>query len=312
LSDPSLRRALSRSLEKRVPKSEIDDLVQATLVDALSAADPPTDAIELKRWVYGILRNKVADHYRARSREVPLSPDVADAPAASAPTSARELLRWAEKELPAGEDAARTLEWMLEEGDGEKLENIARAERVPAPRVRQRIARLRKHFRGRWAAQVAAIIAAIATVVSIGLFVRRHLAPPPPVVLVPEPSSRPDPRAVELRRLALEKCERAEYRECLRGLDDAKRLDPSGDLAAPIQEVRRSAAEALAPKPAPTDVNELIFPHPAPSSTPSPRPMHSSMPSPRPRPTSAPTPTSAPPKATRGKSDFSSESGSQK
>jgi DNA-directed RNA polymerase specialized sigma24 family protein len=314
LSDPGLRRALSRSLEKRVPAGEIDDLVQATLLDALSAPNPPADAVELRRWVYGILHNKVADHYRARSREVPLSLDVIESPAESAPTSARDLLRWAERELPPGEDAARTLEWMLDEGDGEKLENIARAERMPAPRVRQRIARLRKHFRGRWAAQVAAIIAAVAAVVGIGLLARRYLTPVSPVVLVPEPSSRPDLRAVELRRFALEKCERAEYEECLRGLDEAKRLDPSGDRAAAIQEVRRVAAEALAPKRPPTDKDGRILPGPSPSSTPAPRlrPTPSSIPAPRPRPTSAPSPTTAPPHKATHESAFSSESAGSK
>lgn len=284
LSDPGLRRALARSLEKRVPKGEIDDLVQAALLDALAAPAPPTDATELKRWVYGILRNKVADHYRARSREVPLSDELLDAPGDGAPASARELLRWAEKELPAGEDAARTLEWMLEEGDGAKLEDIARAERIPGPRVRQRIARLRRHFRARWAAQVAAIIAVVAAVIGIGLLARRQFAPAPPVVIAPEPSVRPDPRGVELRRLALEQCERAQYENCLRGLDEAKRLDPAGDRAPSIQEIRRVAAEALA-KPAPVD-EVPITPLMVPSSTPAPRP----------RATSAPTATPLAPK----------------
>jgi hypothetical protein len=43
---------------------------------------------------------------------------------------------------------------MLREGDGEKLEHIARDARVPAPRVRKRVSRLRKLLRERWAAEL--------------------------------------------------------------------------------------------------------------------------------------------------------------
>src|SRR5262249_32012458 len=162
----------------RVPASEIEDLVQSTLLDAFAAETAPRDQTELRRWVYGILRNKVANHYRTKRREVPLGPEGELAPADSAPRSARELLPWAETELPPGEGADRTLDWLLEEADGEKLENIARAERVPATRVRQRVARLRRHFRERWAAQLAGIIATIVVGVVIVVLLRRHFAAP--------------------------------------------------------------------------------------------------------------------------------------
>jgi cytoskeletal protein RodZ len=46
---------------------------------------------------------------------------------------------------------------MLREGDGEKLENIARDAKLPAPRVRKRVSRLRKFLRERWAAELALI-----------------------------------------------------------------------------------------------------------------------------------------------------------
>jgi hypothetical protein len=43
---------------------------------------------------------------------------------------------------------------MLREGDGEKLEHIARDAKLPATRVRKRVSRLRKFLRERWAAEL--------------------------------------------------------------------------------------------------------------------------------------------------------------
>ena len=75
------------------------------------------------------------------------------------PQSALDLMRWAQKELPAGKENEQTLEWMLREGEGEKLETIAAEANVPAPRVRQRVSRLRRYYKARWAAQTAAVAA---------------------------------------------------------------------------------------------------------------------------------------------------------
>jgi cytoskeletal protein RodZ len=66
------------------------------------------------------------------------------------------MLRWAEGEL-SDPEAQSTLEWMLREGDGEKLEHIARDARVPATRVRKRVSRLRKLLRERWAAELTLV-----------------------------------------------------------------------------------------------------------------------------------------------------------
>ena len=75
----------------------------------------------------------------------------------AAPPAARDLSDWVTRELPKGEQPENTLGWMLREGDGEALETIAREEHLPAPTVRQHAARLRRHFRTRWAAELAAL-----------------------------------------------------------------------------------------------------------------------------------------------------------
>ena len=171
----------------------------------------------------------------------------------SAPQSARDLLRWATRELPNGDENARTFEWMLREGAGEKLESIAADERLPAPRVRQRVSRLRKHYRARWAAALAALVL---VAVAVGLALRKRpreeIAPLPSPLVVPSvpllpppapvPQATPEERAAELRRDAFEKCAAGLWQDCVDGLDGARRLDPAGDSAPAVQAAARGGA----------------------------------------------------------------------
>lgn len=152
LADPALRRAVEAAVRRRVRGDEAEDVVQATFTDVLSASQLPEDDEELRRFVFGVARNKVFDHFRRQKRQAQQLDDD-DAEGGEQPLSARDMLRWAEGELSDSE-ARATLEWMLREGDGEKLEQIARDARVPAPRVRKRVSRLRKLLRERWAAEL--------------------------------------------------------------------------------------------------------------------------------------------------------------
>jgi RNA polymerase sigma factor (sigma-70 family) len=262
LADPALASALARFVRTRVPEAEIDDIVQSTLADALASGSAPEDSAELKPWVFGIARNKVADFFRRTRREVARDPSVTEevAAAESAPQSAKDLLRWAERELPDGEGADRTLEWMLREGAGEKLETIAEEANVPAPRVRQRVARLRKHFRARWAAQLAAVAALVAIAIAIWTMWRRR----PNDIAVPEPpqapsssnaplpppappEATPEERAAALRHDAFDACDAKDWRRCLDGFDAAKQIDAAGDADERVQRARKAATDALAP-----------------------------------------------------------------
>ena len=149
----------------------------------------------------GICRHKVVDWFRRMRREVPRDLEGDDAvPAESAPTSALDLMRWAQKELPAGKENEQTLEWMLREGEGEKLESIAAEANVPAPRVRQRVSRLRRYFKARWAAQTAAVAALLLVSLAIFLALRgkkEEIAPRPEPSFEPSAMPLPPPVAPE-------------------------------------------------------------------------------------------------------------------
>jgi DNA-directed RNA polymerase specialized sigma24 family protein len=252
-----LRAALVAMVRKRVPDSEVEDIVQSTLADALESPHAPQDAESLRRWIFGVAKNKVVDYHRRAGRETFELPEV---PGKPAPHVEADLLRWAEKHLPPGEENKTTLDWMLREGEGEKLESIAQTERVPAPRVRQRVSRLRRHLKSHWQKEVT-LLATLGVLITIALlFVRNR---------DPEPIANDDvPRGIEIRKQGLEKCAAGEWKDCLDKLDAAKRLDPAGDAQPAVNAARESANKALsAPPPAsaPTPSTN-ITPPPAPSS----------------------------------------------
>lgn len=288
LSDPGLHSALAGYVRRRIGQaSDADDVIQSTLADALGSEHAPGSAEDVRRWVFGIARNKVADHFRRRGRE-PLAEidDLAD-PGQEPEHEERDLLRWAEREVPPGEQNQRTFEWLLREGHGDRLEEIADDERLPAPAVRQRVSRLRRYLRSRWAAAVAATLA----VAGLYWWGTR------PRVETPIARETPGPveRASELRRVARRDCAEQRWQECVAGLDRAKALDPTGDDAPDVAELRAGAARATSvPAPAPSA--------PAPSAAPPTVPV----------PTALPKSSEAPPRKPVGKPALTSDSMGEK
>jgi DNA-directed RNA polymerase specialized sigma24 family protein len=240
---PDLRTALIAMVRKRVPESEVEDIVQSTLADAIESPHAPTDSESLRRWIFGVAKNKVVDYHRRAGRETFELPEV---PGKPAPHAEADLLRWAEKHLPPGDENKTTLDWMLREGEGEKLEWIAEAEKVPAPRVRQRVSRLRRHLKDHWQKEVA-LLATLGVLITILMVVLKKKEP--------EPIANEDlPRAAEIRKQAFEKCLAYEWKDCVERLDAAKQLDPAGESRPEVKQARENAKKALTlpPSPVPT------------------------------------------------------------
>ena len=254
LADPELRRFLLDFVRRRVSPADADDIVQTVLCEALTAKNRPDDGAELRKYLLGIARHKVADAHRRTARE-----EVRDPPelvASPPPVEEEALVRWAERQAPATEEAKKTLAWMAREGEGEKLENIAEEEQVPAARVRQRVSRMRRWMKERWLAELAAV-AALA-VLAVVLWRVAQDADDPEALLplpdkVPAPTETPLDRAKALRADALWWCERGSYVICVQQLDAAKQLDEAGDKEPAVQAAREQARRALeAPAPKPT------------------------------------------------------------
>ncbi len=285
----ALRTQLVAVVRARVPEPDVEDVVQATLADAVAAQKKPAEPGERRAWVFGIARHKIADYHRGRKRNHADSDEV-DLPDSAPHHSERDLLRWAEGALPQGEDAKQTLEWMLEEGDGAKLEEIATRAKVPAPTVRKRVSRLREHLRAQWKKELALVFAAALLAMAVYVLTREkgpeanhdHRESPAPTLsaLPPQEIAR------GLRIEALKKCEHADYTECLKMLDRAKALDPTGDLAPEVATARAAAETSLRPAP----ITPPPAPPPAPSAVPTGVPTSSLTPGPTGSPTGSPTP----------------------
>ncbi len=255
LGAPETRRFLQDYVRKRVGESDVDDVVQTVLVEALGSRSMPDEETEVRKWLTGVARHKIADLHRRRGREQPAElPDIETAPP---PIEERELTRWAEKQADSSADAQKTLQWMAREGEGDKLEHIADEEQVPAARVRQRVSRMRRFMKERWLAELAAV----AAVALVALLVWRAVRDPAEPEIARDPSLPPTPTADpteapppvaprvaegrEARKKALEACSKGEHQRCLDGLDRAKELDPAGDAAPDVQGARESAKKAL-------------------------------------------------------------------
>jgi DNA-directed RNA polymerase specialized sigma24 family protein len=260
LADPELRRFLLEFVKRRVSASDADDIVQTVLCDALVAKNLPTEKEELRKYLLGIARHKVVDTHRRTARE-----EVGDPPeliAGPPPVEEESLLRWAEKQAPTTEEAQKTLTWMAREGEGEKLENIAADEQVPAARVRQRVSRMRRWMKERWIAELAAVAALGVCVFVIWRVLRQ--TPDGPEIVKPDISAEPIrnealERAKLLRAEAMKSCDEGAYNRCLKGLDEAKELDPAGDTAPDVVWARKKAKLASEPQPAPEPTSSQIL-----------------------------------------------------
>ena len=260
LADPELRKFLLEFVKRRVLPADADDIVQTVLCEALVAKNLPTEKDELRKYLLGIARHKVVDTHRRTARE-----EVGDPPelvASPPPVEEESLLRWAEKQAPTTDEAQKTLSWMAREGEGEKLENIAADEQVPAARVRQRVSRMRRWMKERWIAELAAVAALGACVFVLWRILRQ--TPDGPEVVRPEISAEPIrndalERAKLLRVAAIKSCDEGAYDRCLKGLDEAKELDPAGDTAPDVVWARKKANLANDPTPAPAPTSSQIL-----------------------------------------------------
>lgn len=296
LAEPALRRTLEDFVRRRVPAPDVDDVVQTVLCDALASAARPADSEELKKWLLGIARHKVADHHRRAQREP--AAELPELEANPPPIEERSLARWAEEQAAPTSEAQKTLAWMAREGEGEKLENIAAEENVPAARVRQRVSRMRRWMKERWMAELAAVALLAVLAVIAWRFFRRpgEMPEAKPDKVEPMPPIPPEvppelERARSLRAEAAKKCDREEWQGCLDALDEAARLDPAGDTAKDVVEMRGRATRGLVPPVAPTEkINEKNSPFPPTKSEPLPRDFDGKNVAPKSVETSAPPP----------------------
>ncbi|MBX3223840.1 MAG: sigma-70 family RNA polymerase sigma factor [Labilithrix sp.] len=183
LGGDDVRRGLAAMLRRRVPSQEVEDVAQTVLADALASGAAPADPEELRRWLSGIARHKIADFHRQQARMSArmAGPEPLES-AVGAPTAfeERQVLHALLGEKRSRREA-ETMEWLVREHAGERLADIASENGVPAPVVRQRVSRLRRALRSRWT-NVFGLLALLAGLSALGLAAsapREAIAPDP-------------------------------------------------------------------------------------------------------------------------------------
>ncbi len=116
---------------------------------------------------------------------------------------------------------------------------------LPAPRVRQRVSRLRRHFHARWLALGAAGLLLLVGAGALSYRALETAIAPPSIAREP---LTPLEQARLLRQNALQRCAARAYPECIAALDQAKALDPSGESASAIREARAAATSSAPPR----------------------------------------------------------------
>jgi DNA-directed RNA polymerase specialized sigma24 family protein len=278
LADAAIHASLRRAIASRVPAQEVEDLAQATLLEAHAAADAPEERAAFERWLNMKGRSNAIDFLRRRGRHARWmsGEDVDDAPlpAASAQDAydARDGLRFAQAHLEArgavaagdsgaaAQARARSVRWLLLRLRGESLESIAVTEGVQLKTVSVSVKRLQRNLHAAWLAVAAIVVVWILR----GLFGRNpheeqaHPLPAPSMVPAPPvPSATPGPPpptpeeklAHDLRERALRECDAGKWGPCLEDLDRAYELDPAGEWKDPqVDAARTSARKHLPPE----------------------------------------------------------------
>lgn len=183
LGGTDVRRGLAAMLRRRVPAQEVEDVAQTVLADALAAPAIPTDPEELRRWLTGIARHKIADFHRRQARmtaRMDVASPVESVAASPVAFEEREVLHALLGETRSRREA-ETMEWLVREHAGERLADIASEKGIPAPVVRQRVSRLRRALRSRWT-HALGLVAVLAGLGALGLAAhgpREAIAPDP-------------------------------------------------------------------------------------------------------------------------------------
>jgi len=147
VAEPATRSSISAYMRRRGLYEDADDLAQTVLCDALAVEAVPAESSDLPRWITGIARRKAADERRRRAR---WKRDELPELGATTQPEVLDMLQRIDADVVDREER-RSLGWLMREHAGETLFDLAREEAIHPATLRQRICRLRRQLRARYA-----------------------------------------------------------------------------------------------------------------------------------------------------------------
>jgi DNA-directed RNA polymerase specialized sigma24 family protein len=200
LSSPAMHKALRAAVARYVPASEVEDVVQATLLEAQASPTYPTERKAFERWLCGKGRSNGIDWRRRQARGERIlgtreGEDAEGVPGTSLDIEQRERLAFAVERI-LGESDKKGMRWLLATARGHTSKEIGAAEGVPEDTVKRAVHRARQNVRYGWIALAAIGLAVFFYLLSRGLlfgshYHEAHPHPAPPVTQEPAPAPAP-------------------------------------------------------------------------------------------------------------------------
>jgi DNA-directed RNA polymerase specialized sigma24 family protein len=268
LADPAVLAKVRDSVPKDMQAADAKDVVQAVFLRLLALTTLPEGRDELLALCVVLTRRASIDRFRQLARASGKFVDVTELeaelpdPAASRErlTEAMERMLWVvEEEIRRGQLPASKRELARMIALGMTPTEIAKATGQPVGTVKSDTSRLRQHLAKRWHLYAGAFVLALA----LGVLARRRPSPEigpddeamtrPTATASSAPSAAPAAssdaqRAAELRAQASRACAAKDVLACKKALDDARRLDDSGELLPEVEEMRRTIERTMQDK----------------------------------------------------------------
>ncbi len=261
LADAAILASLRKAIAARVPAQAVEDLEQATLLEAWAAADYPAERDGFAKWLSIKGKSNAIDFLRKsgrRKRWHGEDDDEVDALPGAHPGrahDARDALRFAQAKLDERAGTGTSVRWLMLRVRGESFASIAEAEGVAEATVTKSVRRLRMQLRTAWVAVAAVAIFWLLRAL-FGRNPQNEVAHPhivssaeppeaPPSSSLGQPTT-PQQSAHELRERAFKECDAKQWEACLNDLRSASSYDPDGDSD---PKVRRAYDEARAHAP---------------------------------------------------------------
>jgi DNA-directed RNA polymerase specialized sigma24 family protein len=143
-------------VRRTVPAHDVDDVVQATLCDALRASRVPDRREDLSRWLVTIAKRRAADFHRMQRKTVSIDGESpSDDEKNGLTVEWRDAVGRAVADAEGDAQTRRALELSLREAEGESYSELARSESMTEVAMRQRVSRFRRRMAAKWLAAVA-------------------------------------------------------------------------------------------------------------------------------------------------------------
>jgi DNA-directed RNA polymerase specialized sigma24 family protein len=267
LADPELRRRIRATIGGKVPKQDVEDVMQQVYLRLVGLLDRlPAEPNERIALAVTITQGRAIDYQRhrlvhdGRREEVEEMEDLpAETHAISPETRAgwNQMLALIDAEIAAGNIPPEALRWAHGLAQGKTIAEMAREDGVTESKIKMVLKRAREVLGPRWK-EISGIGLSTLGIVLIWIFVIRN---PPEPEIGPDvhafgrsratssaaASSAPVPHESPsaLRDLARQECAALDYSTCAMDLDRARELDPDGEKLPEVIAMRKTLHDVM-------------------------------------------------------------------